>query len=471
MRLPSLPRARARRLAALAAVAVAACGVANSPSVPAPIPKSVVPSAGFTGRDVSVRISGENFLARLNGGQLDTTQRAWLDDTELTDVTWVDAQTLTATVPAQIAPGVKVLRVENAYGVQGTLDAAFTAKVVPSGLAAAITADRATANLGQTVAVTFTVSNGGTGGATVTSVVPSATGAGASCGTASPTPPIDLAAGASQAFSWSCTGSAAGSLVLDGAAAGTDDTTGQPLTASSVASEQVQIQAPASLAAAISVDGSPSAVIVGQGFTLRLALSNPGGAAADVTAATVTPLEAGCGAPAPALPQSIAGGTSLALTFPCAAIAVGNLAPAASVRGTDSNTGTLLATAQTLAPAVPVRAPAALTAAIAAQPVTLATGQSTSVTFTVTNGPSSPAAAVTSLASWVTTTGSGGATCTSPTGARGVNIPAGASQSFAWTCTASAAGSLLLGGTLNYTANKVAQSASPAVPLAVTVTQ
>jgi hypothetical protein len=467
MRFSSSPRAW--RLAALGAVALAACGVASGPSVPAPVPKSVVPSAGFTGRDVSVRINGENFLARPTGTQLDTTQRAWLDDTELSAVTWVDAQTLTATVPAQIAPGVKMLRVENAYGAQGTLAAAFTAEVVPAGLAAAIAADRPTANLGQEVAVTFTVSNGGTGGATVTTVVPSATGAGATCGAVSPAPPVDLAAGASQVFGWSCTGSAAGTLVLDGAAAGTDDTTGQPLTASAVASDQVQVQAPASLAAAISVDESPSAVTVGQGFTLRLALSNPGGATADVTAATVTPLEAGCGAPAPPLPQTIAGGASVALTFPCAAIAAGNLAPAASVRGADSNSGTLLATSQTLAPALPVTAPAVLTAAIAAQPVTLAAGQPTNVTFTVTNGATSPTAMVTSLASWAT--GSGGATCTSPTGSSGVNIPAGGSQIFVWTCTGSAAGSVLLGGTLNYTANKVPQSASPAVPLAVTVTE
>jgi hypothetical protein len=469
MRIASLPRARARRLGALAAVAVVACGVANSPSVPAPIPRSVVPSAGYTGRDVSIRISGENFLARLKGGQLDTTQRAWLDDTELSDVTWVDAQTLTATVPAQIAPGVKALRVENAYGVQGTLAAAFTAEVVPSGLAAAIATDRATANPGQQVGVTFTVNNWGTGGATVTAVVPSATGAGASCGVPSPAPPVDLAAGASQVFRWWCTGAAAGVLVLDGAAAGTDDTTGEPITAGAVASGQVQVQAPASLAVLVSVDGSPSAVTVGQGFTLRLALSNAGGAATEVTAATVTPLEAGCGAPAPALPQTLAGGASLAVTFPCAAIAVGNLAPAASVRGTDSNSGSLLATAQTLAPAMPVKAPAALTAAIAAQPVTLAAGQRTSVIFTVTNGTSSPAATVTSVASWAT--GSGGATCTFPTVPHGIDIPAGASRSFAWTCTASAAGSLLLGGTLNYTAGKAHLSASPAVPLAVTVTQ
>jgi hypothetical protein len=461
---------RKERLAATVLSILAACGGAGSSGIPAPVPRSVVPSAGYTGRTTAVRITGDNFLARPDAAQLDIQQRAWMGDTELADVTWIDAQTLSATVPAEITPGVKTLKVENAYGRQGTLAAAYTARGAPAGLSATIATGRPTADIAQAIDVSFTVSNGGTGPASVTAVVPSTTGSAAACGAVSPAPPVALGVGASQVFTWSCAGSAEGTLVIDGSAAGTDVTTDQPLSASAVAADQVVVQAPAALAAAVSVDGNLSAVTVGQAFMLTLAVSNPGGAAATVTALAVTPLEAGCGAPAPAMPQTVAGGAAgVIFTFPCAAIATGSLAPAVSVRGQAANTGGLLTAAATLVPALAVQAPAALTAAIAGNPTTLGVGQTTNLTFTVTNGTGSLAVKVTSLASW--STGSGAAICSGASVSAGITIQPGAAQSFAWTCTATAPGYLLMGGTLNFTVGKTPASASPAVPLAVTVTR
>ena len=454
-----------RLVPGLVLVVLCACG--GGSGTPGPVPKGIDPSTGMAGVATAVRITGDDFLARPNGSQLDTRQRAWLDDVELADVTWVDVHTLTATVPASLTPGAKTLRVQNAYGGQGTLANAFTVMNASSRLAASLTVNHPTVALGQPIDVTFTVRNGGSGAADMTSVTTSQTGAAATCGTPSPAPPVRIDAGGSQVFTWQCTGSSPGNVVLEATAAGTDSSSGAPLSVSA-ATGQVAVQAPAALAATLSVDGSPSAVAVGQAFTLRLAASDTGGASASVNSLTVTPLEAGCGAPTPALPQTVAGGQGATFTFTCAATTAGSLAPAVSIRGQDGNSGGLLTAAATLTPALTVQPPANLTAAIAATPTTVAVGQTITVTFTVTNGAHSPPATVTGMGSW--STGPGSATCASIRVPPGTTIAAGATQSFGWSCTANGAGDILLGGTLSYTANKVPLSASPAVPLAVTIT-
>ncbi len=445
---------------------VCACGGGGS-GEPSPVPKSIQPSSGFAGLATAVRIGGDGFLARPSGGQLDTRHRAWLGQVELLNVTWVDVHTLTATVPPDVPPGIQALRVENAYGRDGTLANAFTVEQIASQLAASLAPSRSTAALGQPIDVTFTISNGGSGAAQVTAVTPSQAGAAATCGAVTPALPVRVEAGGSQAFTWTCTGSAAGTLALGAAAAGSDVGTGAPLSAIA-ATVPVAVQGPAALAAASSVAGNPGTVTVGQAFTLQLSVSDAVGASADLTSLEVTPLEAGCGAPTPALPVTVAGGQSAAFTFTCAATAAGNLAPAVSVRGQDANTGGLLTAATTLVPVLAVKAPAALTAAIAATPTAVSVGQTVAVTFTVVNGTGAPAASVTGLGAW--STGSGGATCASVTVPTGTTLAPGASQSFGWSCTASAAGELLLGGTVTYTAGGVPASASPAVPLAVAVT-
>lgn len=455
-----------RLVPGLVLVVLCACG--GGSGTPGATPRAVDPSTGLAGVATAVRITGDDFLARPDGSQLDTRQRAWLDDVELADVTWVDVHTLTATVPASLTPGAKTLRVQNAYGGQGTLANAFTVVDVSSRLAASLTVNHLTVGLGQPVDVTFTVRNGGSGAADLTSVTTSQTGAAAACGTPSPAPPVRVAAGGSQAFTWQCTGSSPGNVTLEATAAGTDASSGAPLSVSAAAG-QVAVQAPAALAAALSVDGSPSAVAVGQAFTLRLAASDTGGASAFVNSLTVTPLEAGCGAPTPALPQTMAGGQGATFTFSCAATTAGGLAPAVSIRGQDGNSGGLLTAMATLTPALTVQPPATLTATIAATPTTLAVGQTIAVTFTVTNPASAPRVTVNGMGSW--STGTGAATCTSVSVPAHTQINPGAAQSFGWSCTATGAGALLLGGTLTYTPSGGAMlSASPAVPLAVTVT-
>jgi hypothetical protein len=112
-------------------------------------------------------------------------------------------------------------------------------------------------------------------------------------------------------------------------------------------------------------------------------------------------------------------------------------------------------------------APTALTATVAATPTVLAVNQVSSVTFYVTNG-GSRTVQVTNVAPWAT--GTGGATCSAVTVRSGTKVSAGAIQVFAWTCAATQAGDLLVGGTVNFTSGGTPGSASPVVPVAVTVT-
>jgi hypothetical protein len=461
--------ARATRVAALAALLLHACGSGGS-GAPRPVPRSIAPDTGYAGLTTAVQIHGDDFAARpTSNGQADTHHRAWLGDTELADVTWIDSHTFSATVPAGLAAGVAPLRVQNAYGMQGTLPDAFTTLVVPASLTASIATSRGTAGLGQPFDVTFTVKNGGTGAANLGPVDASQTGAAADCGPPSPAGALTLAAGASQAYTWSCAGTGAGTLELDATVSGNDAATNAPLQAAPPAAAQVQIQTPAALAAALAVSGGGSSVEVGQAFTLQAAIANHGGATATLGSLTVTPAEAGCGAPTPALPIVVQGGLEVSFSLTCAAATAGPLAPAVSVRGHDANTGGLVTASATLVPTLTAQPPSVLTATVAAAPTTFAVGQGTGVTLYVTNGPGLPTAQITSVAPWATGQ-TGVAACTPVTVSPGTAVAASGTVEFSWTCTASQAGDVLLGASVNYIAGGVHGSASPVVPVAATIT-
>jgi hypothetical protein len=416
---------------------------------------------GFAEVTTPVRIIGDDFLVGPGGAR----QRAWLDGVELTDVVRVDVHTLTATVPAGLSPGAKTLQVENALGQSGSLANAFTVVAVTSRLAASLAVDRSTAAPGQPIQVTLTLADGGTGDVDVTAISPTAAGAAASCGAVAPPTPVHLAAGSSQAFTWQCSGSSAGILELGASATGTDTATGAGLTADATAS-QVAIQSPAALAAAVSVDGNPGSLTMGQAYTLRVTVSDRGGASATLGSLALTPPEAGCGAPTPRTPVTVAGGQDAVFAFGCAVATAGNLAPAVSVRGQDANTGGLLTASATLAPVLPVNAPTSLTTALAATPTVLTVGQAIDVTFYVASG--ATAATVIGVGPW--TTGTAAATCTSVTVPPGTTIAGGASVSFEWSCTTTVAGDLLVGGTLTYSTGGAPLTTSPAVPLTAIVT-
>jgi hypothetical protein len=155
------------------------CACNGGSSDPSPVPRAVDPPTGFAGIATPVRITGDDFLAHPGGAD---RQRAWLDEVELADVARIDVHTLTATVPAGLAPGAKTLRVENAYGQSGRLANAFTVVAVTAGLVASLSVDRSTAAVGQPIQVTLTLANGGTGDADVTAVVVTEAGAATTAG-------------------------------------------------------------------------------------------------------------------------------------------------------------------------------------------------------------------------------------------------------------------------------------------------
>jgi hypothetical protein len=170
----------ARRAATLvlAGLALSGCGASN---LPAPVPASVTPARGFTANATPITINGDGFSVRTvqpsSGGAptVDETFQAWMGDQPLQNVRRVDEQTLAATVPAGLAPGLKTLRVQGPFGTSGELANAFTVEgTALASISVGITAAPATANVGQSITVTLTVTNTGTTKASARSALRSA---------------------------------------------------------------------------------------------------------------------------------------------------------------------------------------------------------------------------------------------------------------------------------------------------------
>jgi hypothetical protein len=157
----------------LAAVLGAACAGAPDPSAPAP--ESVEPDAGFLAVETPVVIRGRDFLVRASQGvegagedRVDARFRAWLGGVELREVTWIDAGTLSAVVPADaLAEGDHELVVEGPYGTRGALAGAYEAVAaaggVPPGLEFDPVAVPSVVAPGQTVTIRVHVTNAGPG--------------------------------------------------------------------------------------------------------------------------------------------------------------------------------------------------------------------------------------------------------------------------------------------------------------------
>ncbi|MGA8890637.1 MAG: IPT/TIG domain-containing protein, partial [Anaeromyxobacteraceae bacterium] len=180
--------ARHAKALLLALAALTACGGSE---LPVPVPGSVTPDRGPSGLATPIVIRGTGFVANVvqpaSGGTptVDVTFRAWLGGAALDDVRRIDDTSLSATVPAGLAPGLKSLRVEGPYGTSGELPGAFTVQGSESAaLTATIAATPATVTVGQVVTVTLVVQN--TGAVGLGDVTP---GAPAVSGTATTAPP------------------------------------------------------------------------------------------------------------------------------------------------------------------------------------------------------------------------------------------------------------------------------------------
>lgn len=319
------------------------CGV----DAAAPRPERMEPSTGSASASVPVVIRGEGFLLRPvqeqsgSGAELVAGHRAWLGDVELVDVVWVDTRTLHATVPPGLAPGVKQLVVENAFGRRGALDRAF--EVTPGAvLEATLGAEPATFNVGEPGTLTLSVRN--IGGAAVRNLVPdpvALTGTaavGAEVNGPAPASAARLQPGAAVDFTWSVTPALPGSLSLATSVQGTDDPSSLPVS-SPVALVSAEVQMPAVLAAQLDEEG---AVRVGLQFAVTLVVVNTGQAGVLVTRVepSVAPRDvATCGLPAPLPPLSIEGLGTRTFSWSCTPHEDGNFAVLVVVAGVDANSG------------------------------------------------------------------------------------------------------------------------------------
>jgi hypothetical protein len=438
--------------------------------------EGINPAFGYAAADVPVTITGKNFLAKPSGSGLDTTHQAWLGDTALQSVTWVDAQTLHATVPKGISAGVKDLRVRNAYDRDGVLAKAYTV-LVPTGLAATVAAARKTADTNQDITVTLTVMNGAAGGASarIDTVSPSVSvsAGSASCTAVSPKLPETLTGGQSLDFTWKCKATMAGTLTLGATVAGAEVVSGKALSATA-AIDTVAIQTAAALSATLTIDGIttfPATVSQGQPLVVRVTVTNSGTGAANVTAVTPTPPSADCKNQTPATPMQLGGGLGQVFDFACSPQTVGSLSLGASISGSNTNTGGALAASVTPPAQLTVQYPPQPTALITVSPTTTAdVGQPIAVTFRVVAGSIAFAGltnvTVTSSPPGLPTppSGSVAATCTAVSPSTPVTIPPNSESVFTWSCQADTVGTVYLSGTATGTDANSGQSIGSVTP-------
>jgi hypothetical protein len=221
---------------------------------------------------------------------------------------------------------------------------------------------------GQAVTLTANVQNtavaGGASanGVTVTPSVTTVTGtASATCQAATPGATV-IAAGVTQAYSFTCTVSGSGTLTFTARANGTAAGTNAALSASATTAPPTVVQTPASVTA-VSVAPSVAVVSTGQAFTVTLTLAKAGTAPANVTGATLTGAGISC-AVAPPPVNGIAVDQTLTWTG-CTATTSGDLS--ASATWVDANLGGPGATTGT------VTAPITVQIAASVAPVSLTT--------------------------------------------------------------------------------------------------
>jgi hypothetical protein len=308
----------------------------------APHPRAVEPAGGDGLAPQPVVIRGQGFLGSViqsgTGGapSLEATHRAWLGGVELLDVAWVDARTLTATVPAGLAMGPHALTVENALGRQGTLDGAYTV-IVPAALSAAASVAPLVASTGQKVTLTVDLVNtGGTAlDAVALAVVPS--GAGLLTEVAAPAP-VRLEPGAGATLETEYLAAGPGDVALAVTASGREAITGRRVSAEAAAGP-VRVEARAALAGSLAI---PATLPVGAAFTATLTVVNLGQAAAlgvvpgalQVAAGSVR-VDAG---PSPA-GLDLPGGATSTFTWGCTVTGPGDVRLAVEAAGVDAGDG------------------------------------------------------------------------------------------------------------------------------------
>jgi hypothetical protein len=362
---------------------------------------SVTPVRGASSTATPVLIHGTGFSLRTiqpaAGGapSVDETFLAWIGDRSLDNVRWVDDETLSATVPAGLAAGLADLRVQGPFGTSGLLPGAFTVdSPVQGALGATIDAQPPRVNVGQSIAVTLTLTNTGTGIATnVIPESPTVTGPGTVGAPAGPTPAsiASLAPGASGNFTWTYPAAGAGALAFEGSARMTDAFSGA--TSRTVTNPglpaRVVVERPAALTGSLPAAGS---VAVGQEFTVAMTVVNGGGAGIKgivPNPPTLTPggmatLKPGTGA-VPASVALLAAGGSATFTWTfLASAASGTVRIGSGATGIDVNSGTPVSTGGVTSGIFTI-GEAGMLASLVASPATVNAGRAVTLTLTARN--------------------------------------------------------------------------------------
>ena len=279
----------------------AGCGTPGGSTNPAALVEATEPSCGQSTAETPVTARGsfpvKPSVSSSGDSSVDTTYRAWVGETVLSDVEWVDERTLTALVPAGIAVGTYGFAVESPFGDRVTKEAAFeirTAACHP--VLDAVISIPPSIDLGD-FTVTMSLSNVGGGTASaVTAEVPSIVAGATAEALFKSGPegsPADLPSGQpATLFSWIFTATTPGTLALSSAAHGTDGATGEQVHSETAASNEAAVAAGLTISptsAAVTAGGTPVT------FTATLSSALPGSDVAWSLSSNVGTLSAGSG--------------------------------------------------------------------------------------------------------------------------------------------------------------------------------
>jgi len=261
--------------------------------------------------------------------------------------------------------------------------------VAPTSLRSAIAVSPAAPVAGQTISVSFTVTNGG--GADAVSMAPTIT---ANTATTELTPasgpvppaPVTIMAGGATTFVWTFTSAGAGNVAFTARAAGQDGRTGDP-TATTQANRSVTVSSPAALYVWSGL--SPYQLLTGTQGYVTLTVRNTGGSSATAvvgsawvsadggTNASVSP------ASVPAGPVTLAPGATQSFYWTWSATAHGALLITLSATGRDAQAGCPLVATCSAWPTIQDPSRLATTVTVSRQQV--AEGEGFDVVAAVTN--------------------------------------------------------------------------------------
>ncbi|WNG58549.1 hypothetical protein F0U59_30245 [Archangium gephyra] len=353
------------RLAVFLALCILAAACDRSPaSSHDPRPLRMVPAWGMSSEPVSVVIQGENFLPLATqhlGGEVPVTMdhhfEAFLGEVALEDVTWVDARTLRARVPAGIAQGWHVLKVVGPLGGRVELPRAYLSSLAQlARLEAGAVLERGQVSVQTRTRLTLTVENTGTSAALAVTPVLRLVGEGRVEIVSEPAP-ADIAAGGSASFAWELGAVAPGEVHFALEIQGSEELTGTALRAPDVEVGPLRIRERAVLSASF-LAPEKQVVNVGQRAKVSLRVTNTGETGAIGVVPTVSvvtgSVETAVSGPVPGS-VDLSPGASQEFAWEYVADGAGTLAFQVDAVGRDASSG------------VEVRAPEARSADISVQ--------------------------------------------------------------------------------------------------------